>query len=274
METPQPRLRPMGLGDLIDEAIALYRRNFALFAGIAAVLTIPETVINVLLAVSRGSSMFTRDSSGHVIFHSGQLVGFAGASFGSIFVSFLFGALITGALANAISVRYLDRQTTIAQTYAAVGISTFVVLAIANIVSDILISIGFIFLVVPAVIFFVHFLFIPQVVVLERKGPFAALGRSWELVRGNFWRVFGIALVVYIIVAVIQGVVGGVAGALLAAVGEHSGVGSTIVGAIVTVLVVPFQLGALTLLYYDLRIRKEGFDLEYMAKALDTGSLA
>ena len=104
-------------------------------------------------------------------------------------------------------------------------------------------------------------------VVIEGKGPIAGLGRSWNLVTGSWWRVFGIGLVfaVVIIVAAMVisipiGIVGGIAG------GEESaGVVGAIVGGVATVVVTPFAYIAGVLIYFDLRVRKEGFDLDALA---------
>ena len=101
-------------------------------------------------------------------------------------------------------------------------------------------------------------------VVLEGKGPIAGLGRSWNLVTGSWWRVFGLGVVIAIIVVVVAMVVAipfGVVGAI--ALGEDgAGVIGAIGGALATVLITPFAYIFGTLLYFDLRVRKEGFDLD------------
>jgi hypothetical protein len=89
-------------------------------------------------------------------------------------------------------------------------------------------------------------------VVLERKGIGESFGRSSELVRGSWWRVFGIGLLVFVLFAIAGGVLTTV---LSVAVSERV---SVVVSALVNVLVEPFALGSLVLLYYDLRLRKEG----------------
>ena len=104
-------------------------------------------------------------------------------------------------------------------------------------------------------------------VVIEGKGPIAGLGRSWNLVTGSWWRVFGIGLVfalaitvVVLVVAIPLGIVGAIAGG-----GDGAGIGGNVAGAIATALITPFAYIAGTLLYFDLRVRKEGFDLDALA---------
>ena len=95
------------------------------------------------------------------------------------------------------------------------------------------------------------------------------LRRSWGLVRGLFWRVFGILLLILIIRVIISGIVGallGLAGSALDANGQL--IVTDVAGTIANVFVSPIAYIAVTLLYYDTRIRKEGFDIEMLAQTL------
>lgn len=125
----------------------------------------------------------------------------------------------------------------------------------------------------------------PVVVVLDGRFPdptgrpvgvFAAIRRTWELTRGNTWRNVGVLLLVQILAGVV-GQVLGVAVALLTAVGGlAAGGGATTIGPVAAALTVvvslvvtlPFTAAASTLLYVDLRMRREGLDLE-LANAAD-----
>ena len=112
--------------------------------------------------------------------------------------------------------------------------------------------------------------------VLENLGVFAAIGRSWSLTRGNFWRLFGINILTAIITSMVAGIFGGIAGALGAifvVVGSSSpedmlaSLNTTYILAMVTstiaqLLILPFTSSVNALLYIDLRMRKEGLDVE------------
>lgn len=112
--------------------------------------------------------------------------------------------------------------------------------------------------------------------VLENLGVFAAIGRSWSLTRGNFWRLFGINILTAIITSMVAGIFGGIAGALSAifvVVGSSSpedmlaSLNTTYILAMVTstiaqLLILPFTSSVNALLYIDLRMRKEGLDVE------------
>jgi hypothetical protein len=126
---------------------------------------------------------------------------------------------------------------------------------------------------------------VPSAIVLERLPLRSAVARSWNLTRGYFWKTFGvialIGLIVYMVAQIISipfGLIGGIVGGIFAPTSMSSGdtsavtqvlvsqfsinilasVVSSIVGAILAVV----QTSAVALLYIDLRMRKEGLDLE------------
>ncbi|MPZ71998.1 MAG: hypothetical protein GEU74_02000 [Nitriliruptorales bacterium] len=103
--------------------------------------------------------------------------------------------------------------------------------------------------------------------IVERIGPGAALGRSWNLVRSRFWRLLGTWLLIMIILMVVSAVlIGGFAllGAPLGASGAIVGafLGSIVLGLLTT----PLVINAATLLYFDSRIRAEAYDLDIMTQ--------
>jgi hypothetical protein len=121
--------------------------------------------------------------------------------------------------------------------------------------------------------------FAPAAIVLERQPLVSAIKRSFALVRGSFWRVFGIRMLAVIVANVIAAAVAipfTVAGALLVA-GSGSAstsqiltamVLTTVGGAIGQIITAPFTAGVVVLLYTDRRIRAEAFDL-----VLQTGAV-
>ncbi len=119
-------------------------------------------------------------------------------------------------------------------------------LILVGIVAGIGIAIGFVLIIVPGLILITIWSVAAPVVVLERPGVFAALGRSRELVRGNGWQVFGVILVLDVLVIAI-------ASALeIAANSAGSGVG-IVVRVIVGVLTAPLSALAAAVLYFELR---------------------
>ncbi len=99
-------------------------------------------------------------------------------------------------------------------------------------------------------------------IVLERVGPLASLTRSWRLTKGCRLHVFCtliLSWLLYLVFSIITAILGKT---LLTPIIAQ------VVGAVVFVLVFPFVTVVSTLLYYDLRVRREGFDLEVMSREL------
>jgi hypothetical protein len=99
-------------------------------------------------------------------------------------------------------------------------------------------------------------------VLLEGLGPVAALKRSWQLSDGCRTHVFWTLLlswILYFVLYVIATTVG---------MTMFTPTITVIIAAVAIVLVYPFLAVVSTLLYYDLRVRKEGFDLEVMSREL------
>jgi hypothetical protein len=287
--TSLPRLRPMSVGDLLDETFALYRRNFALFAGVVAVLAVPETLLTSFLSAATPRNFITRTGNAVNVDWNvlGKLLVLAALS---AVISLVFSQLITGALAIAISDRYLGRAIAVGEAYASIGLRTFASLILAVLVEILVPSLVVGLLVLLALVshslgplfalpllglvllfLLVRFAFLSQVIVLERTGVLRGFTRSWRLVSGSWWRVFGIGLLVIILVGIVQGVLSSLLGALFLGHGSDPQFIflRQALGGILGIFVQPITLAALTLLYYDLRIRKEGFDLELAAQSMD-----
>lgn len=112
--------------------------------------------------------------------------------------------------------------------------------------------------------------------VLENLGVFAAIGRSWSLTRKNFWRLLGINILTTIITSMVAGIFGGIASALsviFVVAGSSSPedaitsintayILTMVVSTIAQLLILPFTSSVNALLYIDLRMRKEGLDVE------------
>ena len=119
-------------------------------------------------------------------------------------------------------------------------------LILVGIVAGIGILIGFVLIIVPGLILITIWSVAAPVVVLERPGVFAALGRSRELVRGNGWQVFGVIFVLFFLVIIVSSAI---------QIGADSaGTGAGIVArVIVGILTGPISGLAAAVLYFDLR---------------------
>ncbi len=121
---------------------------------------------------------------------------------------------------------------------------------------------------IAGLFFYVRLLLTTQAIVLEGQGPLAGLARSWRLVGQAFWRSLGILLLVYAFIYIVSLIIqiplvalGLFFGALLNNSVLYQSIASLVTYGVL-ILVLPLQFIIFTLLYYDLRIRKEGYDLE------------
>jgi hypothetical protein len=112
---------------------------------------------------------------------------------------------------------------------------------------------------------------VPQVAVLEDLGaPTDAVGRSWRLTRGYKWRAFGLLVVSLILLYApifALAIIGGITNPEMILTGETPAF-ITVVGQVIWLLVYPILNCVFTLYYYDLRVRKEGFDLEHLSQQM------
>jgi hypothetical protein len=118
--------------------------------------------------------------------------------------------------------------------------------------------------------------------VVEQLGPVAAIQRSFGLVRRRFWPVLGVVLlsvVLYGTVSYLFSLAGSLfswAGSVFTLLGGQTSVGvpgaaSVISSTLTSIVVQPFIAAVLIVLYFDLRVRAEGYDLRVMATELGDG---
>ncbi|HJZ48671.1 MAG TPA: tetratricopeptide repeat protein [Roseiflexaceae bacterium] len=122
-----------------------------------------------------------------------------------------------------------------------------------------------------AVLLSARFLLAPQAVMLERRSSFASLGRSWNLTSGWFWRVVVVALASSALIGLLIGLPSALVRLILALSGWDWIAGiltnvTSMTSQVLEALALPFQVAVFTALFYDIRIRKEGFDLEVLTQ--------
>jgi hypothetical protein len=140
--------------------------------------------------------------------------------------------------------------------------------------------IGFVLLVIPGLAVFCAAVYLAvrwslaiAAMMAEDVGPIRGLGRSWNLVSGQWWRTFGILLIVWIMQLIITYglvILFGLIAALVTT-GDFQLAVAQVGGTLLSALVSPIATIAITLLYFDLRVRKEGLDLDQLAQQTSPG---
>lgn len=148
-------------------------------------------------------------------------------------------------------------------------------LVLAAILFMIAVAIGCVLLLIPGLILMVSLMLFGAVVTLEARGPAGGLMRSHKLVWGHWWRTTAVLTVAFIIVVVIYAAIGFVVALILPFAARNldplvfSLINSTVLNVVIQVLVLPFFLGLMLSLYWDLRLRRDGGDLSDRLNALN-----
>jgi hypothetical protein len=259
-----PVLRPLSAGEILDVSFTLYRRHFGALATVALVCTGVPLVLRLFLEAAGG---FLANLWLALVY---------------MIVLVVLNLVATAATVFIVSESYLGRPIAAREALRRAAPYIGRVLA-CSLLMTLAVMLGFMLLFVPGIILLVGLvLAIPAVVLEPGITATAALSRSWELTRGSRWRVFGLGLVLVVLLYVPVLAIGGLLamvlpGGLGVGVGS-AGAASTMVGAVlalavaglVQIFIYPLFYCVLTVTYYDLRVRKEGFDLELLASQLQT----
>lgn len=264
-----PILHKMEIADLIDAAIRLYRHNFWPLLEIVAVVYGPLMVVQIIAQYLFFNQVLTTGD---------EQVPWAALLTAIPVVLVLVAAWIVlfpiseGALAVGISDIYLGRPISLGSAYRRIWPLWWKLLLTMLLVS-IVVSVGTIFCLVPGLLFWIWFLATTPIVAIETQWGADAMRRSYNLVSGHGWRVFGTWLLLSLMVAVASYAVALPVNLVLSftLLQTHPALAQTLIQAINAVLQIvirPVAMIGIVLIYYDLRIRKEGFDLVTMAQDL------
>jgi hypothetical protein len=268
----------MGIGDILDTSIRLYRRNFVTFLTISLITYVPYALLVFLLQM-----MFGGGEAMGVMFGGSEAMG--GGPFGaqaapdadssaamfvnalgSLLFLFVVYPLTTGALTQAISDDFLGKQVRAGAAYRR-AFGRLGALAWTQILVGAVVAIGFLLLIVPGIIFSLWFMIVPVIVLLERMSGSKAMGRGRELMKGNLGKGFLLNLVMTLLVAVVTFALMFGVGYLVATLSLPVAI-VNLFNTLLSAVFIPVQLGAIVLLYYDLRVRKEAFDLQVLSESL------
>lgn len=265
------RLRPLDIGDLLDETFRMYRRHFLLFGGISVILAIPSAAVFGLAVASFTSVLQQTGTQSDFSFLGPLLATFAaGLVVNLVILPFTMGAVMYAACESA-----LGRPVTAGGVFMAVLRRYFPLLGYWVLFS---IS-GWLALalcVAPIALWiwvFVAWSVVVPAMFVENIGLGAAFGRSWNLVQGRWWRTFLVLFLMLVIWYVVGIGLGGflqLGQYLLALVLSPFLAAAISVGVseLVSALVNPVIQIAIVLIYFDLRVRKEALDLFQMAHRL------
>lgn len=272
------QLRPLSVGEILDVAIKIYWRNAGTLFRLVLIVVAPVQALSALIfASSAPSPAFVTPTPNFqptpedVRVASDQLWTFV-AGTGVVFIlGLVAGTLATAASYKAVTDAYLgekpDWRTSLRFAFRRFGPVLWV-----TTLSTLAAIVGFIACFFPGVWLWVSFAIAVPALLTEHVRGTRALSRSYNLIKGRWWPALGLLILGYILAGTVSTVVQGLfAGLLFTGIGENI-VASAVLNAVAATLgamvATPFTAAFITVLYFDLRVRKEGFDLELMAEAV------
>ena len=273
-QTDTTPLQPMNFTDILDGMFSLYRRHFRLFLTIAAVYLIVTFGVDLVSAyLLTGAAPVT----------------IAVISVLNVIPTLVISLLVTAGLTYASAHIYLEREITSGNALQRAWQRFWTYLGSIILWS---LVVGGLFVTIIGIPFSIYFSvrwgLYSLPVLFEETTARNALRRSTELVKGTWWRVFGITLAVSLISFMIYFILEASAGFLLSWIGvtepeEATGLLNTLrqlfiptpseigwfsymirrlVSLSIATLTMPIGVIGSTLIYFDLRIRKEAYDIE------------
>jgi hypothetical protein len=264
---PRGDIPPKRLGEILSAAFDIYKANASQLILIVAIVVVPLSLVGAIFSEVVFAPERIEVMSGEVVVG----LDYAGRSWGAFLLVGAIGALI-GILISAL----LQAATVRAAAQASIGDRVDVEASyrygfrrlwsviLVSLLVGLIVAAGFILLIVPGIIFLVFLsVSIPVLVVEGRRGT-DAMGRSWNLVKGQFWHVLGVILVAALIVGIVSGLIG--------AIGGNAWVARWIFTAIAQIVTAPFAALVSVLLYLDLRARSEALTSETLRGELAAGA--
>jgi hypothetical protein len=267
MGAPTPlRLRPLEIGDLLDETFRMYRRHFFFFAGLSVILSIPQAALaGFTYHALSGLFQINNPSQPPDLSGLSSTLAADGVFFLVIvaLLPFSYGAVTYAACESA-----LGRPITLAGVLTGVLRRYFRLLGYGVLIA----AMALVFCLFPLWIWiWVGWAVVMPVMFVENVGLGAAMGRSWRLVQGRWWRTFLILFLMFVLSYVVSIALSAfiTLGQTLLEIVVSPAVVLWISGAtsvLVSSLVDPVIQIALVLIYFDLRVRREGLDLFQLAQ--------
>lgn len=289
-------LRPLQLGEILDGTFSIYGRHFALFMRLSMIVVWLPTALWVYFQVryggARGPELFAAFE-----LHTATAIL---TLLGLLVLSTAASLMLKAGTIQIISDSYLGREPQLGSAlrlgaariipllvvvfskvllffvvYLAGGIAVVVLVLMARlggtalavlvgIVGGIGLCWGLVYIACG------YGVTTPVVVLEDLHSAFDAFRRSWDLTRSFRLKVLGVSAVTWLISYFLPQLVVGVIGVLILAASPALQPFLVVVASLLGILLAPIMPCALTLLYYDLRVRREAFDLEMLSQQLGT----
>jgi hypothetical protein len=266
-----PELRPLGVGEIFDIAINVYRRHAGTLFRLVLFVVAPVSLISAIVqgsAVPDNEDFFATDSDGTLIYDEGDVWATVAATVIAFLLTFAATTIASGACFRAVADAYLGGRPDWRESLGFAARRLHSILWV-TLLGGFLALLGAVLCLIPGVYLYIAFSVAVPVLLTEGLKGRRALGRSRELVRGRWWPTFAVIILGAILAGIVSAALEGLATAV-SLTNDDPGSFVSIVAAAVSAtaastLTVPFTAAFVIVLYFDLRVRKEAFDLHLLA---------
>lgn len=281
--SPSPPLRARTVMELLDATFRIYRENFLTFITLAAVVIIPVSIINILVNLGTVGGMSTLssnpfDSSGNPNIRGDYLATTCIATLILAALGLAQTTIINGVTTWITSERQFGRKLTLGQAWSearprlgklASGYFFFyLVIAAFTFAITLASALCPFLLILFAVVIYLALTvgaFISPVAILENGSSSGSISRAHSLGKSRFWQLLGLAGLIVVISFIITLAFSAVVSAALISNPRSITATTQIINlatsSLLNIFIIPILPIAMTLLYYDNRIRQEGLDL-------------
>ena len=297
-----PQLRPLRVSELLDQAIRLYRQNFVKFVAILGTLQIPvillQAIFTTLYAVSNAQMQQRLDdpiamrqmTSPFEIFTPSYFIGVGGNCLLTIVALILIQGIATAAVTRSAAVGYLGKSSSFTDAYRKILPSFWKLVGAVFLVVALMLLVS-IWSAIPCIgwvtgvgmLVFLSGIIMPLamlILVTEKQSVTGSLRRAWDLTRRRFWPVIGFmgtlsllswaiaggpSLIITFLFLFLQDSLASAIG--LASTTALQSISQALLGLITGLIYSPLQLICMALMYLDLRVRTEDFDLALQASS-------
>ena len=264
-----PGLRPLGFGEILDVGIKLYLRHWRPLMLCVVGLVLPAQILSVLALLSVAPDLLDPTTTSTI--EPGEEDSFIAAQSVAALLQALVYVIATAACFKAVSDAYLGAEPSARRSlgFAVGALPRLLLLALLAMLGLI---VAFLLLVIPGIWLSVAWSLAVPALLFEKVSPWKALGRSRRLVKGRWWPIFGVLVVGVVLVSFLAGIVQAIVQVVPALLADGNqvvlAVSTVVAGTLGSVLTTPFTAAIVALVYFDQRVRKEGFDLQLLADGL------
>jgi hypothetical protein len=187
-----------------------------------------------------------------------------GSTFVALILQWICGSIAEAAVVIGVSGAYLDGHIDI-QRSLVTALRRGPAVIVAGILRGFAAGLAALAFLLPALYVLVRTFAIIPVLLLEERSADESLSRAWKLAKGEGWKIFGTLALSWLIFMILYMLLFFVVGMLVGLVGSSNQELTSLLVAILLPFVFPITAVVTTILYYDIRVRREGFDLELLA---------